>query len=163
MRAWSERVEPAACFISRVSLGEIRFGIEPVTDPAFRAELEAWMQDGVLPRFGARVLEVDEQVLIRWRHLVAEAQQNHYTYAQPDALLAATALVHQLGVATRTGADFVRSGVRIVDPREADVQIIAIGRVGDPVAPRNFVASRMKQAAWTRSRAISSSIRFSMR
>jgi hypothetical protein len=118
VRLWSERVPPAACYISRVSLAEIRFGIERVTDPGFRAELEAWMQDGVLPWFGARVLEVDELVLVRWRHLVAEAQQTHYTYAQPDALLAATALVHQLGVATRNGEDFVRSGVRIVNPWE---------------------------------------------
>jgi toxin FitB len=116
VRLWSERVPPAACYISRVSLAEIRFGIERVTDPGFRAELEAWMQDGVLPWFGTRVLEVDEPVLVRWRHLVAEGQQANYTYAQPDALLAATALVHQLGVATRNAEDFVRSGVRIVNP-----------------------------------------------
>jgi len=115
-RAWSERVPPAACYISRVSLAEIRFGIERVADRGCRAELEAWMQDGVVPCFGARVLEVDEPVLVRWRHLVAEGQQTNYTYAQPDALLAATALVHQLGVATRNGEDFVRSGVMIVNP-----------------------------------------------
>ena len=118
VRAWSERVPPAACYISRVSLAEIRFGIERVSDPGFRAELEAWMQDGVLPWFGARVLEVDEPVLVRWRHLVAAGRQTNYTYAQPDALLAAAALVHQLGVATRNGEDFVRSGVRIVNPWE---------------------------------------------
>jgi predicted nucleic acid-binding protein len=116
VRLWSERVPPAACYISRVSLAEIRFGIERVSDPGFRAELEAWMQDGVLPWFGARVLEVDEPVLVRWRHLVTEAQQTNDTYAAPDALLAATALVHQLGVATRNTEDFVRSGVRIVNP-----------------------------------------------
>ena len=36
VRAWSERVPPVACFISRISLAEIRFGIDRVTDPAFR-------------------------------------------------------------------------------------------------------------------------------
>ena len=118
VRLWSAHVPPAACYISRVSLAEIRFGIERVDDPGFRAELEAWMQDGVLPWFGARVLEVDEAVLVRWRHLVAEGQRSNHTYAQPDALLAATALVHQLGVATRNSEDFVRSGVRIVNPWE---------------------------------------------
>ena len=70
VRAWSERVPPVACFISRVVLAEIRFGIERVTDPGFRAELEAWVRDGVLPWFGARVLEVDEPILVRWRHMV---------------------------------------------------------------------------------------------
>jgi toxin FitB len=116
VRAWSDRVPPIACYISRVSLAEIRYGIERVTDPGFRAELEAWVRDGVLPWFGARVLEVDEPVLIRWRHLAAEAHENRHTYPQMDVLLAATALVHQLGVATRNVQDFVRSGVRIVNP-----------------------------------------------
>jgi predicted nucleic acid-binding protein len=118
VRAWSERVPPIACYISRVSLAEIRFGIERVDDPVFRAELEAWVQDGVLPWFGARVLEVDGAVLTRWCHLAAEGRKLNYTYAQPDVLLAATALVHQLGVATRNVDDFVRAGVRIVNPWE---------------------------------------------
>ena len=121
VRAWSERVPPVACYISRVSLAEIRFGIERVTDPAFRAELEAWVQDGVLPWFGARVLEVDGPVLTRWCQLTAEGRKCNYTYAQPDVLLAATALVHQLGVATRNVEDFVRAGVRIVNPWEPAV------------------------------------------
>ena len=116
VRAWSERVPPAACYISRVSLAEIRFGIERVTDPGFRAELEAWVQDGVLPWFGARVLEVDEAVLVRWRHLAAEGRKANHSYAQSDVLLAATALVQQLGVATRNVEDFVHTGVRIVNP-----------------------------------------------
>ncbi len=107
---------PSACYISRVSPAEVRFGIERVTDPGFRAELEVWVQDSVLPWFGARVLEVDEAVLVRWRHLAAEGRKSNHTYPQPDVLLAATALVHQLGVATRNVDDFVRAGVRIVNP-----------------------------------------------
>ncbi len=104
---------PVACFISRLTLAEIRFGIEQVTDPAFRAELEAWLADGVKTWFGTRVLEVDEAVLLTWRWLAAEGKRSNYTYAQPDALLAATALVHQLGVVTRNTADFERAGVRL--------------------------------------------------
>jgi predicted nucleic acid-binding protein len=119
VRDWAERVPPAACYISRVSLAEIQFGIERVDDPTFRAELEAWLQDGVLAWFGARVLEVDQRVLTRWCHLAAEGKKANYTYGQPDVLLAATALVHELGVATRNVEDFVRAGVRIVNPWEA--------------------------------------------
>ncbi|MSP03626.1 MAG: type II toxin-antitoxin system VapC family toxin [Acetobacteraceae bacterium] len=116
VRAWSERVPRIACFISRVSLAEIRFGIERAADPAFRAELEAWVQDGVLPWFGPRVIEVDERVLVDWRHLDAEGRKTRYTFANPDALIAACARVHQLGVATRNVQDFVRAGVRILNP-----------------------------------------------
>jgi predicted nucleic acid-binding protein len=118
IRYWADGVPQAACFISRVTLAEIRYGIERADDPGFRAELEAWMRDSVLAWFGPRVLDVDEAVLVRWRHLAAEARRNNYTYPQLDVLLAATALVHELGVATRNVADFVRAGVRIVNPWE---------------------------------------------
>ena len=116
VRTWSERVPPFACYISRVSLAEIRYGIELAPDPSFRAELEAWMRDGVLAWFGARVLEVDEAVLLCWRRLAAEARKSNHTYPQLDVLIASTALVHNLGVATRNAADFVRTGVHILNP-----------------------------------------------
>ena len=105
-----------ACFLSRVSIAEIHFGIARVTDPAFRAELEAWVRDGLLAWFGDRVLEVDGRVLLRWRRLVWDGQKANYTYSQPDALLAATALVHELGVVTRNTADFQRAGLQLLDP-----------------------------------------------
>lgn len=107
---------PAACFLSRVTLAEIRFGIERAAAPAFRAELEAWPRDGVRAWFGERVLEVDETVLLAWRRLAWAGQKADGTYAQPDGLLAATAPVHDLGVVTRNTADFARAGVALLDP-----------------------------------------------
>ena len=116
VRLWAERLPRVACFISRVNIAEIRYGIETVADPAFRAELEAWLQDGVLAWFGPRILDVDEAVLLRWRHLAADARKINHTYPQLDVLIAATALVHGLGVATRNVQDFVRTGVPVLNP-----------------------------------------------
>lgn len=116
VRSWAETVPPGACFLSMVSVAEIRIGIERVADPGFRGELEAWLRDGVRVWFGERILAVDEAVLLAWRRLVAQGQKARYTYSQPDALIAATALVHGLGVVTRNGADFERAGVPLCDP-----------------------------------------------
>ena len=116
VRIWAECVPPTSCYLSRVTIAEIRFGIERVTDPTFRAELEAWMRDGLLPWFGARIIDVDEHILVRWRQMVWDGQKAGYTYAQPDALLAATAIVHELAVVTRNTADFERAGVRLCNP-----------------------------------------------
>lgn len=116
VRSWAERVPPIACFLSMVSVAEIRIGIERVADPGFRGELEAWFHDGVRVWFGDRILAVDEAVLLAWRRLIAEGQKARYTYSQPDALIAATALVHGLGVVTRNAADFERAGVTLCDP-----------------------------------------------
>ena len=116
VRRWAEAVPPIACFLSIVSIAEIRLGIESVADLGFRGELDAWLRDGVRVWFGERILAADETVLVTWRRLVAEGQKAHYTYSQPDALIAATALVHGLGVATRNSADFERAGVTLIDP-----------------------------------------------
>jgi predicted nucleic acid-binding protein len=109
-------VPPVACFLSRVTIAELRFGIERVSDPGFRAELEAWLRDGVRAWFGERILEVDEAVLVAWRRLVWEGQKARYSYAQPDALIAATAVVHELGIVTRNVTDFERAQVRLLNP-----------------------------------------------
>ncbi len=118
--AWADRVPRVALYLSRLTVAEIRFGIGRVSDPGFRAELDAWLRDGLLPWFADRVLEVDEAVLIRWRDLTFEGKRDNYTYAQPDALLAATAMVHDLGVATRNEDDFARAGVRLLNPWVAE-------------------------------------------
>jgi predicted nucleic acid-binding protein len=114
--AWAGSVPPVACYLSRVTIAEIAFGIERVIEPVFRAELEAWLRHGVRAWFGARILEVDEAVLLAWRRLVTEGQKARYTYAQPDALIAATAKVHGLAVATRNIEDFVQARVPILNP-----------------------------------------------
>lgn len=116
VRDWATRVPPIACFLSGVTVAEIRFGIERAPNPDFRAELEAWMRDGLLPWFGERILEVDERTLLRWRRLMWEGQKVNYTFSQPDALLAATALEHGLGVVTRNVTDFERAGIQILNP-----------------------------------------------
>jgi predicted nucleic acid-binding protein len=116
VRAWATRVPRVACHLSRVSVAEIRFGIERAGNPDFRAELEAWMRDGLLPWFGERILDVNERILLRWRRLIWEGQKARYTFAQPDALLAATALEHELGVVTRNTEDFERAGIVLLNP-----------------------------------------------
>jgi predicted nucleic acid-binding protein len=114
--AWAETVPPAACYLSRVTIAEIEFGIEQVEDPTFRAELGAWLRDGVLAWFGPRILEVDGRVLLAWRRLMSEGRKSRYTYSQPDALIAATAVVHDVAVVTRNVEDFVRAGVAVINP-----------------------------------------------
>jgi predicted nucleic acid-binding protein len=116
VRRWAELQPPAACFLSRVTLAEVRLGIERVSDPVFRGELEGWLRDGVRAWFGSRILDVDEAVLVMWRQLTWEGQKGNYTYSQPDALIAATAKVHDLTVVTRNVGDFVRAGVGVLDP-----------------------------------------------
>ena len=55
-------------YVSTVTFAEIRFGIELLTDPGRRADLNTWFTTTVRPLFAERVLEVTEDVLLEWRH-----------------------------------------------------------------------------------------------
>src|SRR5271154_432263 len=79
-------------FVSSVTLAEIRFGIELVTAPGRRAELNEWLAHKVRPMFEQRVLTVSEDVLFKWRLLVQDGRKIGCTFSQPDLIIAASAL-----------------------------------------------------------------------
>jgi predicted nucleic acid-binding protein len=112
---WAAAAPPALCFLSRMTVADLCFGIARVTEiPEFRAELEAWLENGVRVWFGIRILDVSEDVLTVWRRRACDGQKADYTYPASDGIIAATALVHGLGVVTRNTADFERAGMPIL-------------------------------------------------
>jgi predicted nucleic acid-binding protein len=56
--------------VSTVTLAEIRFGIALVADAVRRADLENWLARRVRPLFAHRVLQLSENILLRWRLLI---------------------------------------------------------------------------------------------
>jgi predicted nucleic acid-binding protein len=103
-------------YVSTVTLAEIRFGIELVTDASRRAELNAWLTHKVRPLFAQRVLDVGEDVLFKWRLLVEEGRKSGYTFSQPDLFIAATALHHGMTVVSRDTREYERAGVPVLNP-----------------------------------------------
>lgn len=116
VRKWSEDQVPESLFLSRVTLAEIRFGIEQVPDVRFRGELMGWLDRTLRPWFGGRILEVDEDVIVEWRRMVARGRAVNHTFSQPDLFIAATAAIHGLAVATRNVTDFRIANVPVFDP-----------------------------------------------
>jgi toxin FitB len=94
-------------------LGEIRFGIDLLPKRARRARLEQWFEDGV-----ARIHCVtwDSSTGRRWARLLADLRRSGRAMPIKDSLIAATALTHDLTVATRNLADFAHAKVRLIDP-----------------------------------------------
>lgn len=103
-------------FVSAVTFAEIRFGIEMVSDPIRRAELNDWLDNRVRPMFDRRVLSISEDVMFRWRVLVEDGRKTGHTFSQPDLIIAATALHHGLTVVTRDTADYARARVPLLNP-----------------------------------------------
>lgn len=112
VRAWFAGLDPEAIRLSVVTIGEIRRGIESVRrrDIASARALERWLRR-LLAEHQDRILEVDLPVAEEWGRM---------NVPDPvpviDALLAATAKVHGLAVATRNVKDVARTGVDVVNP-----------------------------------------------
>jgi toxin FitB len=103
-------------YVSAVTLAEIRFGIEVVTDATKRAELNDWLAHKVRPMFEQRVLPVTEEIMFKWRLLVEDGRKAGYTFSQPDLIIAATALHHGLTVVTRDVSDYERMRAPVFNP-----------------------------------------------
>jgi len=103
-------------YISTVTLAEIRFGIELVSDATRRAELNDWLTHKVRPMFEHRVLPVSEDVMFKWRLLVDDGRKIGHTFSQPDLIIAATALQHGLTLVSRNTSDFENARVPIFNP-----------------------------------------------
>ena len=106
-------------FVSSVTLAEIRFDIELLAEPNRRAELNEWLTHKVRPMFEHRVLQVTEDIMLKWRLLVEVGRKTGHVFSQPDLLIAATAIQHNLTVVTRDRSDFDKSGVPVLNPWDA--------------------------------------------
>jgi predicted nucleic acid-binding protein len=110
--AWLASVRPQDLYVSVLTLGEVRRGIERLRprDPAQARVFEAWLAE-VRAAFADRVLDVDLPVAEGWGRIGASDP-----LPTVDGLLAATALVHGLTVVTRDTAPFERVGVPWLNP-----------------------------------------------
>jgi predicted nucleic acid-binding protein len=112
---WANALPAASFFLSAISILEIELGALLIArkDAMQGALLRAWIDHQVLARFEGRVLAVDVAVAQRCARLHVPNPR-----AERDALVAATALVHGLTVATRNVADFQPTGVTLINPWE---------------------------------------------
>jgi predicted nucleic acid-binding protein len=113
VKKWAEPLPSASLYISVISVLELEIGILLVNrrDQQQGAILRAWMDGHVLPTFSNRILAMDTAVAQRCATLHVPNPRS-----DRDALIAATALVHGLTVATRNVADFERTGVGVFNP-----------------------------------------------
>jgi toxin FitB len=110
--AWLRSVNPDAVFLSVITVGETMKGIvmKARTDPTAAAALQRWLDELRLV-YASRLLPIDDAVATTWGRLMAQR-----TRGVPDALIAATARVHNKVVVTRNVADFADTGVDVINP-----------------------------------------------
>jgi predicted nucleic acid-binding protein len=110
--AWL-RAHESDIAVDPVILGELRFGILILPKGRKRAILERWFDAGA---GRLHCLSWDADTGLKWAELLARLRTTGQGMPIKDSLIAATALVHGVAVATRNRDHFVTAGVRIVDP-----------------------------------------------
>jgi toxin FitB len=109
---WLRAHEPDIA-VDPVIIGELRFRILILPKGRKRTALERWFNAGV---GRLHCLAWDADTALKWAELLARLRRTGKAMPIKDSLIAATAIVHGLAVATRNRGDFMNAGVRIVDP-----------------------------------------------
>ncbi|HEX9670938.1 MAG TPA: PIN domain-containing protein [Thermoanaerobaculia bacterium] len=99
--------------VDPIVLGEIRFGIHLLPAGRRRQRLERWFETGA-----SRILCLPWEAAtgLRWAKLLADLRAAGRAMPIKDSMIAATALLHGLAMATRNRRDFENAGVDVVDP-----------------------------------------------
>jgi tRNA(fMet)-specific endonuclease VapC len=113
---WVDSVNEEMLYLSSITIGEIKKGIERLGVSDRRRVLAEWLEDELLVRFKDRILPVDTDVMLAWGKLVADLEKQGKPMPAVDSLLAATALQGELVLVTRNEGDFVHSGVTVLNP-----------------------------------------------
>jgi len=109
--AWVRELREEQLYLSAVTMGELQAGVERVRrhDSSKAGEIETWVDQLAE---SSQVLPMDTKCFREWG-LLMEGKPDGL---MEDAMIAATARVHDLVVATRNERDFKRLEVRVLNP-----------------------------------------------
>jgi len=110
---WFARRPASTLYLSVLTFGELRKGIEGVLDAKRRMTLTDWLETDLPAFFVGRILPVDTQVADRWGRLLSAAGR---PLPAIDGLLAASAAQHGLSMVTRNSRDFANLGLDVINP-----------------------------------------------
>ncbi|WP_437186741.1 type II toxin-antitoxin system VapC family toxin [Planctomicrobium sp. SH668] len=102
-------------YLSVLTIGELRKGIDKLNASAKKRSLSVWLEQLVLTAH-ERILPIDTETAVIWGEVTAKAERKGKQIPAVDGLIAATALRHGLHLMTRNVADFEATGVMLVNP-----------------------------------------------
>ena len=117
VRARFEAIPDEDVYLSVLTLGELRKGINKLRASAKKRELAAWLEQLVLSA-GNRILPIDLETALIWGEVTAKCEKKGRPIPAIDGLIAATALRYGVHLMTRNVADFEPTGVMLVNPWE---------------------------------------------
>lgn len=101
--------------VTPIILGELEYGILLLPTGKRKKQLEVWFEK---IRSTAHCLDFDSKAASSWAHLLAHLKSQGHAMPIKDSLIAASAIAHNLTVATRNTRDFKNAKVPLINPFE---------------------------------------------
>lgn len=100
---WFQKIPSESLYMSVLTIGEIRKGIEKLDASKKKSRLIMWLEQELPNWFEDRILNINQDVAEKWGYIQARSKEKTPAI---DSLIAATALVYNLKVVTRNTGDF---------------------------------------------------------
>ena len=113
---WLDRLDPNTIYLSVITIGEIRKGIEKLSPSKRKERIKEWLEGDLLLRFQGRILEITTEVMLIWGELTGRLEKEGRPITAIDSLIAAIALQGNYRLVTRNEHDFHYTGVTIINP-----------------------------------------------
>jgi len=111
-----ESLDEKDIFLSVITLGEIKFGIQKVKIVEKRERLSAWLNHDLLDRFENRIVDITLDVMLNWGEMNEFLRKTGKPMPIMDSLIASTCLTYDFILITRNEKDFEFCNLNIINP-----------------------------------------------
>lgn len=106
-------------YLSVITLGEIRFGIEKLDKEHQSKKIEilsSWLDNDLMQRFEGRIVDIDKETMLQWGKINGELQKIGRPMPIMDSLIASSCLVEDFVLITRNTKDFYSFEMEMINP-----------------------------------------------
>lgn len=103
-------------FLSVITIGEIKAGIEKVKDVEKKEKLSSWLTNNLLSKFQTRIITIDIDIMLTWGLINNKLKNIGKPLPILDSIIGSTCICKNLVLITRNEKDFQNLNITIINP-----------------------------------------------
>jgi len=119
--SWLEEQDENSLYLSVLTFGEIKKGIEKASNQIRKQKLRLWVEDDLKKRFEGRIIPISFSIAAEWGKMQGKSELLGKLLPTMDGLIAVSGLVSQCIVVTRNISDMEQSSAELFNPWEKSV------------------------------------------
>jgi len=113
---WIDNLDPDTVYLSVITIGEIRKGIEKLPLSKKRDAIKEWLETDLLIRFQGRIVVITIEIMLLWGELTGQLERQGKPLPALDSLIAAIVRHGNFALVTRNEDDFLPTGITVINP-----------------------------------------------